>query len=49
MLDERGIYAAAGSSCSSGATDPSHVLEAMGVPRSDALVVRAAQPRRRVD
>jgi len=36
-LDARGIYAAAGSSCSSGATDPSHVLEAMGVPRADAL------------
>ena len=32
-----GVYAAAGSSCSSGATEPSHVLEAMGVPRADAL------------
>ncbi|MFI5045918.1 MAG: cysteine desulfurase family protein [Acidimicrobiia bacterium] len=37
LLDERGIYAAAGSSCSSGATDPSHVLEAMGMSRADAL------------
>ena len=32
-----GVYAAAGSSCSSGATEPSHVLDAMGVPRADAL------------
>ena len=31
------MYAAAGSSCSSGATDPSHVLAAMGVARADAL------------
>jgi cysteine desulfurase len=36
-LDRAGVYAAAGSSCSSGATEPSHVLEAMGVPRIDAL------------
>jgi cysteine desulfurase len=36
-LDAAGIYAAAGSSCSSGATEPSHVLEAMGLPRADAL------------
>ena len=36
-LDREGIYAAAGSSCSSGATEPSHVLAAMGVPREDAL------------
>jgi cysteine desulfurase len=36
-LDAAGVYAAAGSSCSSGATDPSHVLEAMGMPRADAL------------
>jgi cysteine desulfurase len=36
-LDAAGIYAAAGSSCSSGATEPSHVLEAMGMARADAL------------
>jgi len=36
-LDTRGVCAAAGSSCSSGATEPSHVLEAMGVARADAL------------
>lgn len=36
-LDREDVYAAAGSSCSSGATDPSHVLAAMGVPRDDAL------------
>ncbi len=37
LLDSQGVYAAAGSSCSSGATEPSHVLAAMGVPRADAL------------
>jgi cysteine desulfurase len=37
MLDSRGVFAAAGSSCSSGATEPSHVLAAMGIARSDAL------------
>lgn len=36
-LDRAGVYAAAGSSCSSGATDPSHVLAAMGIVRADAL------------
>jgi cysteine desulfurase len=36
-LDRAGVCAAAGSSCSSGATEPSHVLAAMGVPRADAL------------
>jgi cysteine desulfurase len=36
-LDRQGVYAAAGSSCSSGATEPSHVLEAMGLSRADAL------------
>ena len=37
LLDQVGVYAAAGSSCSSGATEPSHVLEAMGVDRADSL------------
>jgi cysteine desulfurase len=37
LLDVEGVDAAAGSSCSSGAAEPSHVLEAMGVPRADAL------------
>ncbi|MPY94727.1 MAG: aminotransferase class V-fold PLP-dependent enzyme [Acidimicrobiia bacterium] len=32
LLEEAGVYAAAGSSCSSGATQLSHVLVAMGVP-----------------
>jgi cysteine desulfurase len=36
-LDRQDVYAAAGSSCSSGASEPSHVLAAMGVPREDAL------------
>lgn len=36
MLDQRGLYAAAGSSCSSGATEISHVLAAMGMRREDA-------------
>jgi len=36
-LDRDGVCAAAGSSCTSGATEPSHVLEAMGVPRDAAL------------
>jgi cysteine desulfurase len=36
-LDRAGVCAAAGSSCSSGATEPSHVLDAMGVARGDAL------------
>ena len=38
FLLERGeVYAAAGSSCSSGAMEPSHVLEAMGVRRDLAF------------
>ena len=37
LLDQAGVYAAAGSSCSSGATEPSHVLAAMGLDRDDAL------------
>jgi cysteine desulfurase len=36
-LDQQGVMAAAGSSCSSGAIDPSHVLLAMGMPRGRAL------------
>ena len=34
LLEDRDVYASAASSCSSGAQDPSHVLAAMGVPRS---------------
>lgn len=37
MLDRTGVCAAAGSSCSSGASEPSHVLAAMGLDRADAL------------
>jgi cysteine desulfurase len=36
-LDQRGVYAASGSACSSGAIDPSHVLLAMGMNRERAL------------
>ncbi|MFI5053695.1 MAG: cysteine desulfurase family protein [Acidimicrobiia bacterium] len=36
-LDTAGICAAAGSSCSSGATEPSHVLAALGVAPTRAL------------
>jgi len=36
-LDRDGMCAAAGSSCTSGATEPSHVLAAMGVARDAAL------------
>ena len=36
-LDQQGVMAAAGSSCSSGAIDPSHVLLAMGMTRDRAL------------
>jgi cysteine desulfurase len=36
-LDRAGVCAAAGSSCSSGAAEPSHVLAAMGLTRADAL------------
>jgi cysteine desulfurase len=35
-LDQLGVCAAAGSSCSSGATEPSHVLTAMGLSPADA-------------
>ncbi len=41
-LDRAGVCAAAGSSCSSGATDPSHVLAAMGVAPDDAARRRSA-------
>ncbi len=36
-LDHADVCAAAGSSCSSGATEPSHVLAAMGITPDDAL------------
>lgn len=34
LLERRGVYASAASSCASGAQEPSHVLAAMGVPRA---------------
>ena len=37
LLDRANVCAAAGSSCSSGATEPSHVLAAMQVAREDAI------------
>ncbi len=36
LLDREGLCAAVGSSCASGAMDPSHVLAAMGIPRDRA-------------
>ncbi len=36
LLEQGGVYASAASSCASGAQEPSHVLAAMGVPRSMA-------------
>lgn len=37
LLDDAGVYASAGSACTSGAIEPSHVLVAMGVDRERAL------------
>lgn len=36
LLDDAGVCAAAGSSCASGAMEPSHVLAAMGMSRAEA-------------
>lgn len=36
LLDDAGVCAAAGSSCASGAMEPSHVLAAMGMSRDEA-------------
>ena len=37
MLDQYGICASAGSACTTGSLEPSHVLRAMGVPKETAL------------
>lgn len=37
LLDEGGVYASAGASCSSGAMEPSHVLTAMGLSKQRTM------------
>ena len=54
LLEREGVYASAASACASGAEHPSHVLAAMGYPRSLAqgslrLSLGAASSEREVD
>lgn len=42
MLDSEGVYTSAGSACASGAAQPSHVLEAIGVDLGDNGGTRSA-------